>query len=155
MALVVFHLNFSIDFKGGSVYQFKAPAATNAQVTHTAVAAGTGSTINVQKEGGTSWTVQTPVLSTKTQFAVQNALAARFHLSPNQVSLKSIGASWGSQISLKAIEALIAFLVVIVLYLSIAFEWRMATAALVALVHDIVITSASTRCCGSRSARRP
>ena len=140
IALIVFHLNFSIDFKGGSVYQFKAPAATNAQVTNTVVAAGTGSTINVQKEGGTSWTVQTPVLNTKTQFAVQNAIAARFHLSPNQVSLKSIGPSWGSQISQKAIEALIAFLVVIVLYLSIAFEWRMASAALVALVHDIVIT---------------
>jgi preprotein translocase subunit SecF len=140
IALIVFHLNFSIDFKGGSVYQFKAPAATNAQVTNTVVAAGTGSTINVQKEGGTSWTVQTPVLNTKTQFAVQNAIAARFHLSPNQVSLKSIGASWGSQISQKAVEALIAFLIVIVLYLSIAFEWRMATAALVALAHDIVIT---------------
>src|SRR4029077_7343548 len=39
-----------------------------------------------------------------------------------------------------ALEALIAFLVVIVLYLSVAFEWRMAAAALVALAHDIVIT---------------
>ncbi len=140
VALLVFHLNFSIDFKGGSVYKFKAPAATNAQVTNTAVTAGTGTTITVQKEGGNSWTVQTTVLPTKTQYAVQNAIAARFHLPPNQVSLQSIGPSWGSQISQKAIEALIAFLVVIVLYLSIAFEWRMASAALVALVHDIVIT---------------
>jgi len=140
VALLVFHLNFSVDFKGGSVYKFKAPAATSTQVTNTVVAAGTGSTITVQKEGGTSWTVQTPVLSTTTQYGVQNAIAARFHLPANQVSLQSIGPSWGSQISQKAIEALIAFLVVIVLYLSIAFEWRMATAALVALVHDIVIT---------------
>ena len=140
VALVVFHLNFSIDFKGGSVYQFKAPAATNSQVTNTVVAAGAGTTITVQKEGSTSWTVQTPVLKSSTQFAVQNAIAARFHLPPKQVSLKSIGPSWGAQISQKAIEALIAFLVVIVLYLSIAFEWRMASAALVALVHDIVIT---------------
>ena len=102
VALVVFHLNFSIDFKGGSVYQFKAPAATNSQVTNTVVAAGAGTTITVQKEGSTSWTVQTPVLKSSTQFAVQNAIAARFHLPPKQVSLKSIGPSWGSQISQKA-----------------------------------------------------
>ena len=56
------------------------------------------------------------------------------------VSLQSVGPSWGSQISTKALEALIAFLIVIVLYLSVAFEWRMAVAALIALAHDIVIT---------------
>ena len=140
VALLVFHLNFSVDFKGGSVYKFTAPAATNAQVTNTAVAAGTGSTITVQKEGVSGWTVETPVLSTKSQYAVLNAIASRFQLPKDQVSLQSIGPSWGAQISQKAIEALIAFLVVIVLYLSIAFEWRMASAALVALVHDIVIT---------------
>src|SRR6202035_1407351 len=44
------------------------------------------------------------------------------------------------QITSKAVEALIIFLVVIVIYLSIAFEWRKAVAAFVALVHDILIT---------------
>jgi len=140
LALLVFHLNFSVDFKGGSVYKFTAPAATNAQVTNTVAAAGAGDTITVQKVGSNGWTVETPVLHTKTQFAVVNAIAAKFNLRPGQVSIQSIGASWGSQISQKAIEALIAFLIVIVLYLSVAFEWRMASAALVALVHDIVIT---------------
>ena len=51
-----------------------------------------------------------------------------------------VGPTWGSQITTKALEALIIFLVVIVAYLSIAFEWRMAIAAFVALLHDIVIT---------------
>ncbi len=51
-----------------------------------------------------------------------------------------VGPTWGSQITTKAVEALIIFLVVIVIYLSIAFEWRMAIAAFVALIHDIVIT---------------
>jgi len=54
--------------------------------------------------------------------------------------VQSVGASWGSQISQKAAEALIAFLIVIVIYLSIAFEWKMSVAALIALAHDIVIT---------------
>jgi preprotein translocase subunit SecF len=52
-----------------------------------------------------------------------------------------VGSSWGSQITSKAIQALIAFLIVIVLYLTIAFEWKMAVAAFVALIHDLVIAT--------------
>jgi preprotein translocase subunit SecF len=144
IALAVFHLNFSVDFKGGDVYKFSTPPtvhATQAQVSNTVTAAGGGTTITVQQTGSSGWSVQTPVLKNqKTQFAIQNAVASRFHIPRGAVSIQAIGPSWGSQISQKALEALIAFLVVIVLYLSIAFEWRMATAALVALVHDIVIT---------------
>src|SRR5262245_52428454 len=139
-ALLLFGLKFSVDFKGGSVFKFTAPAATSAQVSNTVTNAGGGNTITVQQVGGKSWTVQTPVLTSKTQFGVQDAIAHRFGLKNGQVSLQSIGPSWGSQISQKALEALIAFLIVVVLYLSLAFEWRMASAALVALVHDIVIT---------------
>ncbi|HEX5189068.1 MAG TPA: protein translocase subunit SecF [Streptosporangiaceae bacterium] len=139
-ALLIFRLQFSVDFKGGSIYSFKAPAATSAQVTTTVANAGGGSTLTVQQVNGNSWQVRTEVLPQHRQFEVQNAIAHRFNIKPGQVSLQSIGPSWGGQISQKALEALLAFLVVIVLYLSIAFEWRMATAALIALLHDIVIT---------------
>jgi preprotein translocase subunit SecF len=139
-ALLIFRLQFSVDFRGGSIYSFKAPAATSAQVTTTVTNAGGGSTITVQQVNGSSWQVRTEVLPQHRQFEVQNAIADRFNINRGQVSLQSIGPSWGGQISQKALEALLAFLVVIVLYLSIAFEWRMATAALVALLHDIVIT---------------
>jgi len=115
--------------------------ANQTQVGNTVTAAGGGTSITVQQVGSSGWRVQTPTLDKTERFAVQNALADRFLSGHrNQVSLSSVGASWGSQISHKALEALIAFLIVIVAYLSLAFEWRMATAALVALVHDIVIT---------------
>jgi preprotein translocase subunit SecF len=139
-ALLIFGLKFSVDFKGGSVYKFSAPTATQTQISNTVTNAGGGSTITVQQVGGKDWTVQTPVLKQKIQFDVQDAIANRFHLDSKQVSIQSIGPSWGSQISQKALQALIAFLIVLVAYLSLAFEWRMASAALVALVHDIVIT---------------
>jgi len=141
IALAVFHLQFSVDFKGGSVFKFTAPTANVTQVTNTVANAGGGSTLTVQKVGSNTWTVQTPVLKhQKTQFTIQNAIATQFHIGKGAVSIQSIGPSWGSQISQKALEALIAFLIVLVLYLSIAFEWRMASAALIALAHDIVIT---------------
>jgi preprotein translocase subunit SecF len=141
-ALLVRGLNFSVDFKGGSIFQVKAPNATITQVEQ-AVSDGGGGTATVQKVGvGSSaqWQAQTaPLTITQTEH-VQDALAKEFGLSVNDINTTFVGPTWGSQISSKAIEALIAFLIVIVIYLSIAFEWKMASAAFVALMHDILIT---------------
>ncbi|HET7246443.1 MAG TPA: protein translocase subunit SecF [Streptosporangiaceae bacterium] len=145
VALIVFGLNFSVDFKGGSVYQFAAGNSTISQVRQTVSGAGGGDDAIVQKitplgSGAAKWQVQTHPLTVKQQNSVQSAISQKFSVPDNQIAITAIGASWGSQISQKAAEALIAFLVVIVIYLSIAFEWKMAVAALIALAHDIVIT---------------
>ncbi len=138
-------LNESVDFKGGSVFEFKAPAATLAQVNATVEKAGGGAGAIIQTVGvgsHASWQVQTAKLTFQEQSRVQDAIGVSLHPvgGIQGVSTSFIGPSWGSQISQKALEALIAFLIAIVIYLSIAFEWKMATAALVALAHDIVIT---------------
>ena len=145
VALLVFGLNFSVDFKGGSVFQFPAGTASITQVRQTVSGAGGGGDAIVQKitnlkTGASSWSVQTHQLTSAQQSSVESAITHDFHLAPSQVSSQFVGASWGSQISKKALEALIVFLIVIVIYLSIAFEWKMAAAALIALAHDIVIT---------------
>jgi preprotein translocase subunit SecF len=147
LALVIFGLNFSIDFKGGSSFQFTAPAAATAtQIEQTVKASGGGDNASAQevKPFGKQpfWQVQTVHLSPDQQANVQNALVKAYHVprGVTGVAVSTVSASWGSQISQKAAEALVAFLIVIVLYLSVAFEWRMAAAAFVALAHDIVIT---------------
>jgi preprotein translocase subunit SecF len=86
------------------------------------------------------WQVQAGQLPVKKGLDIGTDLARQYSLPVADVPVTTVGASWGSQITEKAVEALIAFLVVIVIYLSIAFEWRMAAAAFVALAHDIVIT---------------
>ena len=143
-ALLIRGLDYSVEFKGGSIFQFSAPAATATQIDQVVEAAGGGSDAIVQKVGvgsNTSWQVQTEKLPFSGQTKVQDALASDLHLSSvSDVSTTFVGPSWGGQISEKALEALIAFLIAIVIYLSIAFEWKMATAALIALAHDIVIT---------------
>jgi preprotein translocase subunit SecF len=144
-ALVFNGLNFSVDFKGGSVFQFKAPAATTTQIASAVQNAGGGDDPVVQQIGIGStakWQVQTIELKSSQEIKVQNALASDLHVSggPNAIAVTFVGPSWGKQISGKAFQALIAFLIVIVIYLSIAFEWRMAVAAFVALAHDIMIT---------------
>jgi preprotein translocase subunit SecF len=137
-------LNFSVDFKGGSVLQFTDQHATIAQVRSTVTSSGGGQDAIVQQVGSgskASWQVQTGALSNAKLFKVQDGLSHAFGLTNAQVSVSSIGPTWGSQITHKALQALIAFLIVIVIYLSAAFEWRMAAAAFVALIHDIVIAT--------------
>jgi preprotein translocase subunit SecF len=145
VALIFRGLDFSVDFKGGSL--FTVPAS--AQVTQTSLSqvvqanGGTNPTITeVKPFNGTppSWQVQTSQLSTNQSLKIESAIASHFKINSNDISITTVGSSWGSQVTDHAIEALIAFLIVIVIYLSIAFEWRMAAAAFVALAHDIVIT---------------
>jgi preprotein translocase subunit SecF len=141
-ALIIRGLNFSVEFKGGSVFQVKAPNATISQVEKAVIDGGGGSPV-VQKVGvgnKAQWQAQTaPLTITQTEH-VQNSMAKELGVSVNSINTEFVGPTWGSQISSKAIQALIAFLIVIVIYLSIAFEWKMATAAFVALLHDILIT---------------
>jgi preprotein translocase subunit SecF len=146
-ALLIFGLNYTVDFKGGNIYKFTTPQTvqlTQTEVTDTAINAGAPPTTIVTRVGSNGWNVQTEALKGKSGNKVEGnilrALAKEGQVSPNAVSLQAVGPSWGGQISDKALQALIAFLIVIVIYLSIAFEWRMAAAALVALAHDIVIT---------------
>jgi preprotein translocase subunit SecF len=146
VAVAVRKLNFSVDFKGGSVFQFPATgthgSATQGQISALVKNLGGGdSTVQlVSSKLLDQWSVTTKALSQHVQQSIGVAIEHTFHLTQNQVAITFVGPTWGSQITTKAVEALIIFLIVIVIYLSIAFEWRMAIAAFVALLHDIVIT---------------
>jgi preprotein translocase subunit SecF len=142
VALLVLHLNFSVDFRGGAVFQFTAPSATQTQVEDTVSQEGVDGAVVQQltgKLGNRSWQVQTDSLTSQQTGMVESALTSK--LGAQNMSTSFVGASWGGQITTKAVQALIAFLIVIVLYLSIAFEWKMAVAAFVALIHDLVIAT--------------
>jgi preprotein translocase subunit SecF len=143
VALLVRGLNFSLDFTGGASFSFPAAASTaQGAIARVVTAAGGGdATVQYTAEKLThAWTVQTGNLPTNVTQTVAAALEKAFNVSQTNMNVQIVGPTWGSQITDKAIEALIVFLVVIVIYLSIAFEWRMAVAAFVALIHDIVIT---------------
>src|SRR5580698_673562 len=143
VALLVRGLDFSVDFKGGAVFQFSAPSASVTQVQGAVTDAGVTGAVVQELSGslGKSWQVQTPALSSAQTNTVENSLISHLGVNASKISVQFVGSSWGSQITDKAIEALIAFLIVIVLYLTIAFEWKMAVAAFVALIHDLVIAT--------------
>jgi preprotein translocase subunit SecF len=140
-AVLLRGLNFSVEFKGGSVFEFPAAGASQASISQVVSNAGGGSS-SVQFLSGSvhQWQVTVGQLPTAVATKVQNALESTFHVADKNMNVQFVGPSWGSGITDKALEALVIFLVVIVIYLSIAFEWKMAAAAFVALLHDIVIT---------------
>ena len=143
IALLVKGLNFSLEFRGGSSFTFPPTSSTSENAISRVVNAAGGNNASVQYSSSPSlhqWTVQTGTLTSHVSQEVTNALANAFHLSQSSIAVQFVGPTWGGQITSKAIEALIIFLVVIVIYLTIAFEWRMAVAAFVALMHDILIT---------------
>lgn len=60
---------------------------------------------------------------------------------PNAVTFTDVGATWGREISNKMLRALIVFLILVVTYISIRFEPKMAVAALAAVFHDLIATA--------------
>ncbi len=137
--------NFGIDFKGGDSWEVLAPHSSVAAMTKAVDAAGL-SLPTVEELGGKTYEVTADLnsFSAAKQLGVTNAvvdaMAKVAGVSSNQVSTSSVGPTWGSQITDRAIEALIIFFVAVVAYISIRFEPKMALAAFVAMVHDLLVT---------------
>ncbi len=148
VALGVKGLNFSIDFKGGVVWEVPTTATVaeiradlgkidpllgQAEITQLTNRATGQTSIQVQAAGDI--TGHTTEIN-----AVTDELAKIANVPTDEVSLNAIGPSWGSDITSKAIEAVVVFLVLISISIAIYFETKMAIAALVALLHDMLIT---------------
>ena len=148
ISLGVKGLNYSIEFVGGTSWEVPAPGVTVTQAqnalaplglggaTITQLGSGSKESLNVEAKlaGGSSG------VSAQKATEVAGVLAALAHKPASSVSVENVGPTWGSNITHKAVEALIVFLIVISAYISLFFEWKMAIAAIVAVAHDIVIT---------------
>ena len=73
----------------------------------------------------------------------------------SDVSVTTVGPTWGPDVSRKAVKALIFFFILLALYLTFRFEWKMSAAAIVAVIHDIIFTRRRLRAVPFRSRPRP
>jgi preprotein translocase subunit SecF len=143
-------LNLGIQFKGGTEWTVAAPGVSQTQATNAVQAAGLTSPVVQLLGQGThqQLNVQADLnkLSANAQVAEENrveaALAKLTKTTPEAIknNRTQVGPTWGSQITNKAITALIIFFIVVGIYISIRFEPKMAAAAFVAMVHDILVT---------------
>lgn len=139
VALAVQGLNMGIEFKGGAVFTTPKTSASVEQAQESAEKAS-GHQAIVQKLGNDTMRVQISGVDTNKSDQIKEKLAKDLGVPAKDVNADLVGPSWGEQIANKAWTGLAVFLVLCVIYLAIAFEWRMAAAALVALIHDITIT---------------
>ncbi|NUP79039.1 MAG: protein translocase subunit SecF [Nonomuraea sp.] len=141
LGLAVRGLNMGIEFQGGAV--FTTPKHMSVSVTQAESFAtdASGHDAVVQKLGDGSLRIQIAGIDTDKSDAIKEKLAGDLKINSETINADLVGPSWGDQIANKAWEGLAIFMVLVVIYLAIAFEWRMALAALVALIHDITITT--------------
>ena len=143
-AVAIAGLNLGIDFEGGTQISFKTPQPTALETVRQeagaigqagAVIQGRGSSID---DKYTNFQIRTEALSVAEQNKLQEGLSEA--VGATSFGAKNVSESFGRQIANSAILAVIVSLLLIVLYISIRFQWKYSVGALVALAHDVIIT---------------
>lgn len=134
---------FGIEFLGGSQFQVSNTTNLNqpfAAATVTKVVPGANPTVTTI--GGNSIQIQTDQLTSNQSSDVQDALAKAYDVKRSDVTASFIGATWGQDVTQQALTALVVFVILAALVMALYFRtWKMALAALVALMHDLIITA--------------
>ena len=142
-ALSIKGLKFGIEFVGGTVVNIStAGNVTEAQITKAFISAGVANP-NVQVSvvrGVKGYIVRTDVIDPKVAAQATAAVAKETGLPPDTMSQTTIGPGWGKNITDSATLALALSIFAILLYVSLRFDYKMSVTAVVALVHDVVIT---------------
>ncbi|MDP9068787.1 MAG: protein translocase subunit SecF [Actinomycetota bacterium] len=147
-------LNYGIEFAGGVSIQ--APiaedgplaGATDLEVTaELREALGEFGAEGAQIQIASTEDRRTAVVQTKEvadpeqQALVVAAVGETVGASVEETDSSRIGSKWGAEITRKALRALVIFLLVVFAFISWRFEWKMAIASIVALIHDLLITA--------------
>src|SRR5262245_3491433 len=144
LSIIFRGFNFGIDFAGGDTYSLPVKPGVTLSEVRSAVES-VGVTVESAQTAGSGKT-ETFVINTESNNpqTVQNiktALVTAGHLqNTDQVNNSQVSKSWGGEVTQDALIALIVFLVVVSIFISVRFqEWRMALAALLALFHDLIL----------------
>ena len=138
-SLFVRGLNLGIDFEGGVSWEVPAPGVSVEDAR--SVLAGVGlADAKIQIVGSDTLRVQGPNESDERTREVTVTLSETAGVPTTEVSVSTVGASWGRDITEASVRALVLFFAAILLYLTIRLEWRMAVAAIVAVAHDVIVS---------------
>ena len=135
--------NFGIEFRGGSEFRIDGVGSTSQQVARDAVqSVDPSSQPVVTSVGVNSVRIQTEQLDDVTTEEIRIALASAYGVPSGSVTSSFIGANWGADVTSKAINGLVVFLLLVSVLMALYFRtFKMSLAALAALVHDVVITA--------------
>ena len=138
-ALVFRGLNLGIEFEGGTAWEVTAPGVSVAD-TRDALGGTGAESGKIQTLGSDAIRVRADLDTQEKVAAVTATLAELASVDVTDVSVTTVGPSWGDQITSKARNALFWFFVIVAGYIAVRLEWKMAVGALVAVAHDILIS---------------
>ena len=138
--------NFDIDFVGGTTMQFDLHTPVTAEITSDVaavvqeVSGKPASSVTKAGDSGTQVVIKSLELDSETRDAIFDALAEKYGMQDTD-NLKSdyVSASVGSDLRNKAIKASLIAVALILVYITIRFEFRSGIAAIIALVHDLLV----------------
>lgn len=140
-----------IEFSGGNSFQVPASVGTidHAEEQVDAALSSLGgdepahvvSTQTVNGVGGSFYELRTTELNTQQSNDVQADLAGKFGIAGDQISINQVSAAWGDQVTERALLGLVVFVVLVMIYLILRFEWRMAVAAVSSLFLNLALTA--------------
>jgi len=139
-------LNLGVEFTGGSVFTVQTTVSSDTVTEYTDVVNSVNlpdmGDLQVTTTGSGQVRIQTRSLQTDEVTSLRTALAAHANVDPTAgVGYQLIGPSWGGQITQKGIQAFVIFLALVALMIGLYFRnWKMSLAALIALLHDLIIT---------------
>lgn len=143
LALLILGFNLGIEFEGGQSWELRSQTTSTEDLRDAITPLGLGDA-RIQRIANDLYRVRAEVDGAGNNVeaigVISEALAAEAGVEANTVSTSAVGASWGSDVTSSAIRALIVFGIVIFVYISVRLEWKMAVGALVAVLHDIIIT---------------
>ena len=144
LGLAFLRLDGSIDFTGGTILDV--PNVADSSVADVREALATigqdGARVQITEDQGTTRVlVQTEALDPVAQDRLVAVLAAIAGVDTDETNLEAVGPTFGAEVTRTAITALLWFLVVVAVFISWRFEWKMAIGALSALFHDLLITA--------------
>ncbi len=147
-SLLLRGLTLGIEFTGGSEFRVSSTrSVTDAEASKAVTDVVPTATPKVARlassaGGGSSVRIQTDRLTQDAQTEqVRDNLATTYGVPTTAITTSFIGPSWGQSVSQKALTGLLVFLVLVAAFISVYFRtWKMAVAAIAALLHDLLIT---------------
>lgn len=132
--------NFGIEFRGGSQFQVLSADSVDPTVAEDAVQTIVpDAVVRVSTVGSDGVRVQTDQLTQPETQDVTAALKTAYNT--ETVDFSFIGATWGADITRQALVGLLVFLALAFVMMALYFRtWKMSVAAMIALLHDLVIT---------------
>jgi len=136
-------LNLGLDFEGGDAWDIPASETFGVeqaeQVLNDNDVSTSGARIQLRSsETADVVTVQVEELPREQAVEVTEDFAAAAGVGVDDISFSFTSSTWGREITETAARALVIFLVIVSIFISIRFEWRMAVAALTAMAHDVI-----------------